>query len=220
MYSLSPLLAAQFKMFKFINRFYTKLGIWCSRKSEYEGIQIGVNRAYDRDTEVKVQQALALIRDVSPSRFMRIHREVRRIRISSIAGRLAEWDVTEKECIVNGNYLDTPEITLTEVAATLIHEATHARIDRLGIKYTEDRRRRIERICIMEEIRFAKKRPDGEKVIRDAELLLAEPDEFWTNKSQWEARLEALRNMDCPKWMYRFAERRIRKLYGNPDKKE
>ena len=42
------------------------------------------------------------------------------------------------------------------IAATLVHEAVHARLQRAGLRYWPDLRPRIEAVCVREEIAFVR----------------------------------------------------------------
>jgi hypothetical protein len=55
------------------------------------------------------------------------------------------------------------------VASTIVHEAEHARLSRLGYGYTPDLQPRIERICHRAERTFGRLLPDGAAVIAQAE---------------------------------------------------
>src|SRR2546427_9194317 len=48
----------------------------------------------------------------------------------------------------------SPQTSAARLASTLVHEATHARLDRLGFRYAAERRARIEGICFRREIAF------------------------------------------------------------------
>lgn len=57
------------------------------------------------------------------------------------------------------------------VAMTIVHEAAHARVAALGIPYLRYRRR-IEELCVSEEIAFARKLPGTERLIEGARKKL------------------------------------------------
>lgn len=57
------------------------------------------------------------------------------------------------------------------VAMTIVHEAAHARVAALGIPYLRHRRR-IEELCVNEEIAFARKLPGTERLIQGARAKL------------------------------------------------
>ncbi len=196
-----------------IERFF----FWVSPWEDYDKVQIGVHGCC-KDTDhiaSMVRQALDLIRNTSPFRFTRFQREVRQIWVAPILYNLAQWEHEHRRCVLNSDYVENPATTVAELASTLIHEATHGRLETLGFKYHEDRRIDIERICFTEEIRFARRLPEGEKIIRDNERQIARPPSDWTNanmhRAELEAGLEELRQMNCPRWLYNLVERKVRK---------
>jgi hypothetical protein len=99
----------------------------------------------------------------------------------------------------------TPEL----IAATIVHEATHARLHHRGIAYKEEWRQRIERACVRRELAFAAKLPHGDLVRAQAEaaLALCTTQGFWTNTA-FDARhdtdhIEVFRDLGAPSWLVR-----------------
>lgn len=204
-----------------IRRGFVRVGFWCSRWETYEGVHIGVLRicADARQTTPKIRDALDLINRVAPFRLRRLRREVQRIWVFPVAPNLAEWHHTSRMCVLDSEFAQSSTTTISQLAATLVHEATHGRLNRLGFKYHEDRRLDIERVCLAEEIRFAKQLPDGQEIIRDAESQMARPASDWTTASLNEARLDSLRQLNCPGWLVRLAERSLRRRTKHSEKR-
>ena len=46
--------------------------------------------------------------------------------------------------MLDERFLANPETSVEMIASTIVHEATHAKLERLGVSYAEDRRARIE----------------------------------------------------------------------------
>jgi hypothetical protein len=96
------------------------------------------------------------------------------------------------------------------IAATIVHEATHARLDRCGIGY-DKLRPRVEAVCFRRELAFAAKLPNGEQVREQAErkLVFYATEDYWTNAAFAERyvndHIEALRNLGAPDWIGRTA---------------
>jgi hypothetical protein len=197
---------------KLIRRVGVRVAFWCSRWEAYEGIQIGVLRICEspEQTTARIRSALDLIRTTSPLRFGRLRREMRRVWVFPIPYNLAEWHHRHSMCVLNPDFVQSSLTTISQLAATLIHEGTHGRLERLGFAYREDRRVALERVCFMEEIRFARRLPDGEEIIRVARSQMARPSSDWTTESMDEARLDSLRQTNCPRWLLRIVERSVR----------
>jgi hypothetical protein len=99
----------------------------------------------------------------------------------------------------------TPE----QIASTIVHEATHARLRRCGIGYDEAIRARVEAICFRREIAFADSLPDGALSRDEAERnLTLRPPSDWTNDAMRDRHRsgseEALRYLGVPEWSIRF----------------
>lgn len=63
-------------------------------------------------------------------------------------------------------------------ACQLVHEATHARLWRLGFRYSEDIRHRIEQICVKAELDLLARIPGTEALRDDTSRKLDNP--WWT----------------------------------------
>src|SRR5690606_19512626 len=75
-----------------------------------------------------------------------------------------------RTCGISAQHLmrDSP----VSVAMTLAHEATHARINRLGGGYRDDNRDRIEILCTEAEIDLAARLPNAEHELAMARIAL------------------------------------------------
>ena len=83
-----------------------------------------------------------------------------------------------RECLVELTFTVNPAHTLPEVAASIVHEATHARIAARCGTLPETLRPREERICRRAELDFGTMLPDGAVVVERARraLGLRDPD--------------------------------------------
>lgn len=102
-------------------------------------------------------------------------------------------------------YYNRPE----EIALIIIHEATHARLTRLGIGYDEAIRSRVEAICHRRELSFAKLL-DDDQAIHVAGYYLANPidysDEAVDSRNET-AMLADARDIGFPLWIVRYVFR-------------
>ena len=57
--------------------------------------------------------------------------------------------------MLDERFVTNPETTIERIASVIVHEATHARMERCGIGYAEDQRARIETVCFRRELAFA-----------------------------------------------------------------
>ena len=100
--------------------------------------------------------------------------------------------------------------TVEQIASTIVHEATHARLERYGIEYEEPRRVKIEAICCRRELAFAVRLPGSAELQQDIARCLewyqTNPEQFRDARFQ-EAHtvggIEALRYLGTPDWIIR-----------------
>ena len=59
-------------------------------------------------------------------------------------------------CELSEEYALSDQTSAEQLAMTLVHEATHGYLHFRAISYKEERRARIERVCVQTEIAFAK----------------------------------------------------------------
>jgi len=85
------------------------------------------------------------------------------------------------------------------IALVVVHEATHARIHRAGIRYKPALRERIERRCVREQMAVAALAPDGERLVAWLEQTHAES--WYTEPQMRRRQLEELRLIGVPRWV-------------------
>jgi hypothetical protein len=159
----------------------------------------------------KIDQALCLISEFDSRRYHQIKHDVKRIWISAAPGYCAQWMDELQTCILDQNYFCRPDVSASEIALTIVHEATHARLFKLKIGYTEDIRKRVERICIKSEIAFAKRLPDGEKLVEMAESRLQRSENHsWTNAEFQQRELDTLAELCKETWLARILYRIVK----------
>jgi len=138
---------------------------WLLRSVEWEtheGIAI-VDVSLHRDVDDRFRKntiaALGLIKALDPRRFHRIQHEIKYIQ-NGEALRWASYDRSLLICHIDYGRIDdagNEEFYLRQYASTLVHEATHGALYSRYIDYTFKLRTRIERLCHLEQKRFASK---------------------------------------------------------------
>jgi len=83
----------------------------------------------------------------------------------------------QRACLVELTFTVNPDFSDAEVAATILHEAMHARLDRLGFPLEMEDRARQERFCRRAEIEFGRLVPDGDRVVARAQWTSELSDE-------------------------------------------
>ncbi|MHC2436808.1 hypothetical protein [Bradyrhizobium sp. USDA 4451] len=102
-------------------------------------------------------------------------------------------------------------MTIERIASTIVHEATHARLESCGIEYYEKDRHRIEAICLRRELSFLAGLPDVELMreeIRQTIAWCASDREYLSDPSfqqrQEQGQIETLRHLNVPEWFIRL----------------
>ena len=148
------------------------------------GVRVEVdNTRPDIDTEQIFRRAdsvLALVERYQPWRLAHMRRDLAMILVKRFACRGAYFpDI--RACLLELTFMVNPGFSDTQVAATLVHEGMHARLDRFcghfGVPGFPNQRARHERICRRAELEWGLALPDGEPVVQRALESLALADE-------------------------------------------
>ena len=123
---------------------------------------------------------------------------------------LGEYKHSLKACILDERYVADPATTIERIASTIVHETTHARLERYGIGYKTELRTRIEAICFRRELAFAVRLPNSaelqQEISRYLEWSQANPD-FFSDANFRErhtaGEIEALRYAGAPDLLIR-----------------
>jgi hypothetical protein len=190
------------KIYLLINRLMFAI----SRKHKRDGIEVAMLLPGKKGPFVfsKINQALDLISELDPRRYLQIGRDVKKIWVSAAQPGIAKWMNELQMCILDRDYFCRDNVSASRMALTIVHEATHARLCKLKVKYTEDIRDRVEQICIKSEIAFAKRLSDGQKLVEMSESKLKRPKSFYTDAQSQQRNLDALAALRKKTWLARF----------------
>ena len=181
------------------------------------GIRTGIFLAPRQDEETaftKVAAALQLVQSYSPKHFARLRRHVQGILVSGGGGYLAGWYQELRLIEIQKAYVLSEETLPAHVASTLVHEATHAWLEHLGIRYEERNRARIEAICFRSEAAFARHLPDSGDLLELVEQQLSRDQSYWANDAFEARRFEELRELGAPAWLTKSLEWWVRRRRG------
>ena len=180
-------------------------------KSRYlDGLWIGTWEMEAEPILRRIEQALLLIKRYDRIRYDRLLRDLQRVWVLLLPSSIAIFEYKTYTCEIDTRYCLAETTTQELLAAAIVHEATHARLWRRGIRYEEAQRPRIEEICVRREIAFAAKLPNGEDARDQAErtLALCATGENWTSAAFRERYIEGgvdiLRYMGAPGWLTRI----------------
>lgn len=189
------------KIYLFIHKFLFAI----SRKQICDDIKIAT---FFRDKEgmivfSKISQALSLISEFDPCRYRQIKRDVKRIWLFIAKPAAGRWMNELQACILDKEFYCglTPA---SRMALTIVHEATHARLYKFKIKYTEETRARVEQICIKSELAFAKRLPNGKDLIKMVESKLKRTEDFYSDAQFQQRNLQALDELGKKSWLARI----------------
>jgi len=137
-----------------------------------------VNTRPDIETEHVIQRltaALDLIATFAPRRYRWLRHDVAGFVVERFACRGAFFPQS-RECLVELTFTVNPRHGLPEIAASIVHEATHARVARMCRTRSPEQHAREERLCRRAELEFGLALPDGAVVVQRARDSLALAD--------------------------------------------
>jgi hypothetical protein len=127
----------------------------------------------------RAEAVLDLVGRHQPWRLAHLRRDLAAIVVERFACRGAYF-AERRACLLELTFMVNPQFTDAQVAATLVHEGVHARLDRLSARYGvtafAEAPARHERICRRAELAFGLAVPGGEAVVERARASLALAD--------------------------------------------
>src|SRR3954462_8209140 len=128
------------------------------------------------DVVARLERCLSLIKQYVPHHFRHLQRDFSYIVVQRFACRGAYFH-EQRACLVELTFTVNPDFSDAEVAATILHEAMHARLHALGFPLEMEDRARQERFCRRAEIELGLLVPNGYRVIERAEWTVDQADE-------------------------------------------
>jgi hypothetical protein len=167
------------------------------------GIPVAVtNTREDVSTERVFQRAeavLDLVARYQPWRLAHLRRDLALIVVERFACRGAYF-AERRACLLELTFMANPDFSDAQVAATLVHEGAHARLDRLatrfGITPFAAAPARHERICRRAELEFGLAVPDGGPVVERALATMALADADVAPAVDWREAARRIADVD------------------------
>jgi hypothetical protein len=122
-----------------------------------------------------------------------------------MSGGVASWHYGVKLIIIDARFLCKPETSSADIAAMLVHEGTHARLNRFG--YAPEIRARIEAACFRRERRFARLLPDSQELLAEIERQLLGDPSYWADDARAQRIGGELATLGVPAWLMRALKR-------------
>ena len=157
-----------------------------------------VNTRPDIDSEhvlSRLDEALGLIERYQPWHFRRFHRDFAEIWVRRYPCRGA-YISQYRACLVELTFTVNPDFSTAQVAATILHEAMHARLDRRCIEHTPANAAKHERFCRRAEIEFGRAVPGGAPIVARALATLGAPDEDVAPSIDWDVAAQRVADVD------------------------
>jgi hypothetical protein len=194
--------------------------LWLSRGRKV-GLWVGTREAEPHPALRRVEEALRLIKDHDTLHYSRIIRNLERVLVQLLPSALAHYKSSLNACVLDERFVLAETTTLERIASTIVHEATHARLDGWGIDYDEASRYRIEAICLRRELNFLTKLPDSEhlqeEIVHTLEWYATKQDYFSDRNDRerdHQGAPAAFRYLGAPDWFIRCAMWLIRRRWA------
>lgn len=139
--------------------------------------------------------ALDLIATYAPQRLRRMQRDLTGIVVRRFPCRGAFFP-QERECLVELTFTVNPRHNLAEIAASMVHEAMHARLLVMCGPLPNHHRAREERLCRKAELEFGLAIPDGQVVVERARLALEMADQDVAPAVDWSEATRRVQSAD------------------------
>jgi hypothetical protein len=190
-------------------RLIDKLQLWRSTSKRIDGLWVGVFEPEPAPLLQRVERALGLIKSYDRVRYVRLNQDIERVWVRLVPHALGTFNESIDTCELDSRFVRAETSTPEQIAAAIVHEATHARLLRRGIDYSPDLRPRVEAVCLRREIAFAARLPNGAQIRESAKRMLesCNADDDWSDAALDELYLkgsvEALRHLGVPNWVVR-----------------
>jgi hypothetical protein len=184
------------------------MDLWLSKGHVVDGIWVG---SFPSDAEPAIQRieaALRLIERSAPLHYRRVKTNLSRIWVQLVPHGAGCYLHSLNACLLDERVVASETTTVEWIASAIVHEATHARLEKLGIRYHEAVRQRIERICARRELDFARRLSGVDALLEEIAWRLdqcSEDNASYTNQNMWEqtdqGNAEILRHLGTPEWV-------------------
>src|SRR5260221_14490098 len=138
---------------------------WLTVRTTLRGVEVAFFFPASKRERVvvfqRVEEALGIIEAYAPIRFASLRPDLRQILIRGLPDEVSHYDPERQLCEIFVGWITSDEGTPEAIASTVVHEAEHARLWRLGFRYTPEVQARVERVCHRAERGFCRRLPNG-----------------------------------------------------------
>ncbi|WP_143198721.1 hypothetical protein [Bradyrhizobium sp. AS23.2] len=186
-----------------------KFALWLSKSRTIDGLWIGSARSDNPELDLqRVEAALQLIERFAPLHYRRVKNNLSRIWVQLVPHGAGCYLHSLNACLLDERVVASETTTLEWIASAIVHEATHARLEKRGIRYDEAVRHRIERICARRELDFARHLSGVDALLEAINWRLVRCNEnnaSYTDQNMWEeidhGNADILRHLGTPEWV-------------------
>ena len=143
----------------------------------------------------RLTQALDLVARYAPARFRRLRHDFAMILVQRFPCRAA-YVPDRRAGLIELTFLAHPDITPAQVAASIVHEAVHARIHGMRIERARGREAKEERLCRKAELELGLAIPGADAVIARARDAIALADHDVAPEIDWRIAGARVREID------------------------
>jgi hypothetical protein len=189
-----------------------RLNFWLSTGRKVDGLWVATTENKPQPGLRRIEDALGLIKRHDSLHYSRVLHNLEQIWVHVLPNALACYDRSTKACMFDERFVLFETTTLERIASTIVHEATHAKLEGWGVSYDdENMRSRIEAMCLRRELDFIAKLPHSEPLREELERTLewcVSDHDYFSNVSFQErdhrGTVETLRYLNVPEWLIRF----------------
>ena len=182
-----------------------KFALWLSKSRMVDGVWIGSAQSDSEPALQRVEAALQLIEQFSPLHYRRVKNSLSRIWVQLVPHGAGCYLHSLNACLLDERVVASETTTLEWIASAIVHEATHARLEKRGIRYVEAVRHRIERICARRELDFARHLSGVDALLEEINWRLDRSNDenaSFTNQDMWlridQGNADILRHLGTP----------------------
>jgi hypothetical protein len=144
----------------------------------------------------KIEEALKMLALFSPAYYKTARDRMRGIVIVSLRPDCsdARWCGYSKLCLMDIDYVSGS--SPVDIALTIVHESTHARLEARGIGYSPETRARVEKICtktMLLALSHFPASPEKTASLKKCEEIMTTPPSFWSDENLMWQKMESRR---------------------------
>jgi hypothetical protein len=185
-----------------------RFALWVTKSRVTDGLWIGSAQSDSEPALQRVEAALQLINRCAPLHYRRVKNSLSRIWVTLVPHGAGCYLHSLSACLLDERVVTSEGTTVEWIASAIVHEATHAGLEKRGIRYDEAVRLRIERICIRRELDFVRHLSGVDALQDEITQRLdwcRDGNAHYTDQNMWQVidhgKADALRHLGTPEWV-------------------